>query len=352
MGSNHKLLQPARIGAWQLRNRIAMAPMTRGFANDASGVVGEDVAAYYRRRAKDGIGLIITEGITPSPRGKGTFGVPGLYSMEQVKGWRSVTEAVHEEGGTIFAQLWHVGRLTHPDLTGGLAPQAPSALQATGLVHRLRKPFAPPEAMSPSEIREVVREYKQAAQHAVEAGFDGVELHGAHGYLIDQFATAVTNQRTDRYGGNRDGRLLLLKEILAAVGDVVAMDRVVVRFSELKDDLAHFRWEEPEAEVQVFLDVFRSAGLRVIHPSTNAFAKPLSGGDWTLHELVRKHWDGDIIGVGGLSADSASEAIRSGVIDVAAFGRPLLANPDFVQRLREGKPLAPYEPSVHLKHLR
>ncbi|MFB9328833.1 alkene reductase [Paenibacillus aurantiacus] len=348
--TNHELLQPVRVGAWHLRTRIAMAPMTRGFADNEAGTVDEKVAAYYRRRAADGIGLIITEGITPSPLGKGTFGVPGLYTKEQACSWRGVTEAVHAEGGTIVAQLWHVGRLTHPDLIGGHAPQAPSAIQAEGLVHRLRKPFAMPSAMTADEIREAVRDYKLAARYAIEAGFDGVEIHGAHGYLIDQYASTATNLRSDRYGGSRSNRLRLMKDVLEAVGEAIGMERVIVRFSELKDDQPSFRWVEPEAEIEALLDVFREAGLRVIHPSTNAFAQPMTSG-LTLHELARQRWDGAIIGVGGLTMNTAADAIRAGTIDVAAFGRPLLANPDFVARLRSGRPLVPYEPSVHLSEL-
>ncbi|MCR2805568.1 oxidoreductase [Paenibacillus soyae] len=345
-----ELLQPVRIGNWNLRTRIAMAPMTRSFADDTTGTVGEDVVAYYQRRAQDGIGLIITEGITPSPRGKGTFRVPGLYTREQANAWRKVTEAVHEEGGTVIAQLWHVGRLTHPDLTGGYAPQAPSAVQAEGLVHRLRKPFAMPESMTIGEIGEAVQQYTQAAKLAIEAGFDGVELHGAHGYLIDQFAWEVTNRRTDRYGRGRSGRLLFMKEVLCAVGEAIGMDRVIVRFSELKDDKPNFRWQDPLAEIEAYLEVFRETGLRVLHPSTNTFTQPMADG-MTLHELIRKRWDGAIIGVGGLTPSSAADAIRESVIDIAAFGKPLLANPDFVWRLRNDQLLIPYEPEIHLKQL-
>lgn len=345
-----QLLKPAAIGAWSLRTRVVMAPMTRGFAEDRTGTVGENIAAYYRRRAKDGVGLIITEGIAPSPRGKGTLGVPGLYTRQQADSWRKVTDAVHEEGGTIIAQLWHVGRLTHPDLTGGYPPQAPSALPAEGLVHRLRKPFARPEAMTTEEIREVVLFYRQAAKHALEAGFDGVEIHGAHGYLIDQFASDAINHRTDRYGGDRSKRLLLMKEVAAAVGEVIGMDRLVLRFSELKDDLPAFKWQEPEAELDAFISMFHDVGLRILHPSANTFTQPLSGG-LTLHEMVRQRWKGTIIGVGGLSADTADAAIQAGTIDLAAFGRPMLANPDFIKRLRSGESPVPYDRHLHLTQL-
>lgn len=346
----NKLLESVRIGKWNLRSRIAMAPMTRGFADDKTGRVNEDMVAYYRRRAQDGIGLIITEGITPSPRGKGTFGVPGLYTKEQAKSWLKVTDAVHEEHGTIIAQLWHVGRLTHPDLTEGYAPQAPSAIQANGLVHKLRKPFSMPAAMTLNEIKEAVQQYAQAAQNAIKAGFDGVELHAAHGYLIDQFASEATNQRRDKYGAGSTGRLVFMKEILTAIGDRIGMDRIIVRFSELKDDQPGFRWQDPVAEIEQYLDVFREAGLHILHPSTNTFNQPIANGK-TLHELVRRSWNGSIIGVGGLTPDHAADAILAGIIDLAAFGRPLLANPDFVQRLRTDQPLIPYEPAIHLNKL-
>ncbi|WP_245995858.1 alkene reductase [Paenibacillus taihuensis] len=272
-----------------------------------------------------------------------------MYTQEQANGWRKVTDAVHEEGGTIIAQLWHVGRLTHPDLTGGLAPQAPSVVQAEGLVHRLRKPFALPEAMTTQDIKEAVQQYAQAAKYADEAGFDGVELHGAHGYLINQFAWEVTNRRTDSYGEST-GRLRFMKEVLAAVGAAIGVERVIVRFSELKDDQPSYRWQDPEAEIEAYLKLFREEGLRVLHPSTNTFNQPLAE-NLTLHQLIRKRWDGNMIDVGGLTPSSAEDAIRAGIIDVAAFGKPLLANPDFVSRLRNDQPLIPYESKIHLKEL-
>ncbi|GAK41723.1 hypothetical protein TCA2_4215 [Paenibacillus sp. TCA20] len=347
---NNELLQPVRIGPWQLQTRIVMAPMTRSFANDVTGTVGEDVIAYYQRRAEDGIGLIITEGIIPTIQGKGTFGVPGLYTSEQVSAWRKVTEAVHEKGGTIIAQLWHVGRLTHPDLTGGRPPLAPSALRAEGLVHRLHKPYAMPKEMTDEDIRMTVHHFKQAANNAIQAGFDGVEIHGAHGYLIDQFASESTNRRTDGYGGHRTQRLRLMREILSAIGEDIGMERVVLRFSELKDDQPSFRWLDPIAEIESYIEMFHEVGLQVIHPSTNHFSQPIWEG-LTFHELVRSRWEGYIIGVGNLTPDSAVTAIRSGVIDLAAFGRPLLANNDFVNRLKKGLPLNPYNSAIHLAQL-
>ncbi|WP_413058885.1 alkene reductase [Sporosarcina sp. 179-K 3D1 HS] len=346
----NQLLNRVTIGDWNLRNRIVMAPMTRSFADNETGVVGPDVVEYYRRRAADGIGLIITEGINPSPRAKGTFGVPGLYTQNQIAGWKTVTHAVHQEGGTIVAQLWHVGRLTHQELTGGSPPQAPSSLRAKGLVHRLRKPYEMPEEMSAAAIQTVIEEHVQAARNAMVAGFDGVEIHGAHGYLIDQFNSEATNLRQDRYGGNLKQRLTFMKELIAAVVQEIGAEKTIVRFSEIKDDMPNYRWEDPEETIKTFVQTFREIGLQILHPSTNHFTEILTNG-MTLHELVRKHWKGIIIGVGNLEVELAAHSIGKGTIDLAAFGRPLLANPDFVQKVTHGMALEPYDAQRHLSIL-
>jgi 2,4-dienoyl-CoA reductase-like NADH-dependent reductase (Old Yellow Enzyme family) len=324
--------------------------MTRSFADDQTGVVGPDVVEYYRKRAADGIGLIITEGINPSLRGKGTFGVPGLYTREQIEAWKKVTEAVHQEGGKIIAQLWHIGRLTHHELTGGYAPQSPSSTKADGLVHRLRKPYDIAEEMSHANIQKVIDKHAQAAHNALLAGFDGVEVHGAHGYLIDQFNSDVTNKRTDRYGGTQAQRLTFMKELLTAVVKEVGPERTIIRFSEHKDDIPQFKWEDSEKAIKLFIDLFKEIGLHILHPSTNHFTEIMSSGK-TFHQLVRKYWDGIIIGVGNLDINVASEAISKGTIDIAAFGRPLLANPDFVQRVKHGKEIIPYDSKKHLNVL-
>jgi len=348
---NTELLKSINIGNWYLKTKIVMAPMTRSFANNNTGTVGNDIVTYYRKRAKDGIGLIITEGINPSPRGKGTFGVPGLYTTSQVDAWRKVTEAVHEEGGNIVAQLWHVGRLTHHELTGGLPPQAPSVIKADGLVHRLRKPYETPEEMSLNDIKNVIQEYAMAARNAIKAGFDGVEIHGAHGYLIDQFNSEVTNKRTDEYGGDILNRLLFMKEVLHAVIQEVGQDRTIIRFSEIKDDIPGYKWTNPEVNIKALVQVFKEVGIQIIHPSTNNFTEKMASG-MTFHQLVRKHWDGIIIGVGNLNTEIASKAIKDGTIDLAAFGRPLLANPDFVHKIKEGHPIKPYQAAIDLKYLK
>ncbi|WP_410515222.1 alkene reductase [Paenibacillus sp. BR2-3] len=341
------LLENVKFGNWQLRSRVVMAPMTRSFADNITGEVGPEVADYYQKRAADGIGLIITEGINPSLRAKGTYGVPGLYTMNQIQSWKKVTDAVHQEGGTIAAQLWHVGRLTHHELTEGYPPQAPSSIAAKGLVHRLRKPYELPEEMTEADILEVIEQHAKAARNAIIAGFDGVEIHAAHGYLIDQFSTNLTNVRTDKYGGGFTQRLTFMKELLIAVVKEIGAERTIVRFSEIKDDIPGFKWDDPEHAVAAYIRVFKEIGLSFLHPSTNQFSEVLTNG-LTFHQTVRKYWDGMIIGVGNLNSESASSAIMDGTIDLAAFGRPLLANPDFIQRIKSGSTLAPYDSRIQL----
>jgi len=347
---SNKLLEQLTIGSWLLQSRVVMAPMTRSFADNKTGVVGPDVVEYYRKRAADGVGLIITEGINPSPRARGTFGISGLYTTEQIQAWKKVTEAVHLEGGTIVAQLWHVGSLTHHELTGGFPPQAPSSIAANGLVHRLRKPYDLPEAMSQDDIFEVIEQYAAAARNAIIAGFDGVEIHAAHGYLIDQFNSEITNVRTDKYGGDLSQRLTFMKELLTAVVIAIGAARTIVRFSEIKDDIPDYRWDNPEQTIAAYIQIFKELGLTILHPSTNQFTNIFINGK-TFHQAVREHWKGIIIGVGNLDYNSAATAITSGTVDLAAFGRPLLANPDFVQRLREGTSITPYNAALHLQDL-
>jgi N-ethylmaleimide reductase len=345
-GPESKLFGSVKVGAWNLQSRIAMAPMTRCFADDETGVVGEDVVEYYRKRAADGVGLIITEGIIVSLRGKGNPRVPGLYTQDQINGWRKVTDAVHKEGGTIIAQLWHVGRLSHHELTG-FPPQAPSAIRAEGTVPRFRKPYDIPEEMTIADIQELVGQFAQAAKNAMAAGFDGVEIHGAHGYLIDQFNSDISNHRTDRYGGNLAQRLTLTKEILKAVIETIGTERTMIRFSAHKSDTPDYMWEDPELAIRTLIEVFREVGATLIHPSTMKFTRVIADGK-TMHQLVRKYWDGVIVGVGTLDPVTAEQALREGTIDVAAFGRPMVSNPDLVHRLKNGEELEEYEARTHL----
>lgn len=347
---NRRLLEPVEVGSWRLRNRIVMAPMTRCFADDQTGIVGDDVVEYYRKRAADGVGLIITEGIIISHKGKGTFNLPGLYTSEQIRGWEKVTEAVHKEGGTIIAQLWHVGRLTHHKITGGFPPLAPSQIRAVGHVHRFGEPFDTPKEMTFGDIQDAIQQYAEAARNAMLAGFDGVEVHGAHGYLIDQFNSDISNKRKDRYGGDLAQRLTFMKEVLNTVIHEVGSERTMIRFSALKDDKANYMWNDPDEAIKIFTDAFKEVGVKWLHPSTNHFDHVIENEN-TLHQLVRKHWKSIIVGVGDLDPASANQAIKEGTIDLAAFGRPMLANPDFVKKVQTNKELEVYDRNKHLSQL-
>ncbi|WP_394122099.1 alkene reductase [Planococcus donghaensis] len=344
-----KLLETVKINQWNLQSRVVMAPMTRSFADLETGVIHPDTVAYYAKRAKHGVGMIITEGIAVSPEARGTIGIPGLYTEDQTEAWKEVTAQVHQEGGIIIAQLWHVGRLSHSAITGGLQPVAPSAVQANGLTHRVGLPYETPKAMSEEDIQKVIQDFTKAAINAQLAGFDGVEIHAAHGYLIDQFQFPWVNFRKDAYGRNK---YLFLEEILQAVANSIGAERVIVRFSEHKDDTPLFFWEQPEKEVIEILDVFRRTGIQVIHPSAQTYRKPLAGHELTLHALVRKHWEGVVIGVGELTPEIAEESLAKGEIQLAAFGRLLLSNADLVKRLKEDKSIKDYNPKSDLQHLR
>ena len=345
--SKSKLFSPIKIGDWELKNRFVMAPMTRCFADDQTGVVGEGVVEYYRLRAEKGVGLIITEGILVSPRGKGNPSVPGIYSDEQIVAWKKVTDAVHQEGGKIICQLWHVGRLSHHELLGNLPPLAPSAIRAEGKVPRFRKPYDIPKEMNLEEIQELIQEFTQAAKNAIKAGFDGVEIHGAHGYIIDQFNSDKTNHRTDKYGGNLKQRLTLFKEITKSVIDEIGNNRTLIRFSAHTGEHPSYMWDDPEKAIRTFLETFREVGATMIHPSTLEFNRNVAEGK-TMHQLVRKYWDGIIVGVGNLSPSLSAKAIEEGTIDLAAIGRPFIPNPDLIERLKSGEEIEEYEARKHL----
>lgn len=197
----------------------------------------------------------------------------------------------------------------------------------------MRKPYDIPEEMSVTDIKEVIEQFTQAAHHAMMAGFDGVEIHAAHGYLIDQFNADITNKRTDQYGGGEAKRLTFMKELVASVISEIGSERTIVRFSEIKDDVPEFKWPDPEETILHFIRVYKKLGLSILHPSTNHFTEIMAGG-LTFHQFVRKHWDGIIIGVGDLNIKTASQTIEEGTVDLVAFGRSLLANPDFVHRIK------------------
>lgn len=262
------LLQPIQLGDIACRNRIAMAPCTRckspGFRPTP------EVAAYYGRRADDGVGLLISEGTVIAERGNGYPGAPGIFDRAQVEAWRSVTERVHAGGGHIVCQLWHVGAVAHPRTTGGALPEGPSGISPEGEIKRLREPdgsyvrFGASEAMSEARILEVIDLFRRAAGYAIDAGFDGVEIHGAHGYLIDQFVNLHFNRREDDWGGAQ--RCRFAGEVTRAVISEIGAGRTVFRFSPAMS-VARRPWQQPASTLPLLLETLAAAGLRILHAS-------------------------------------------------------------------------------------
>ena len=325
------LFKPTKIGTIDVANRIVMAPMTRNRAG-ASDVPHALNAEYYAQRA--GAGLIITEGSQISPEGKGYPDTPGIHSPEQVAGWRLVTEAVHRRGGRIFVQLWHVGRISHPSLQpNGQLPVAPSALKPAGNAMTARgfQPFVEPRALGLAEIPRVVADFRRAAIHAWEAGFDGVEIHGANGYLVDQFLRDGTNKRTDAYGGPVENRARLLLEVVSAISAVWGADRVGVRLSPV-NPFNDMQDSDPQTTFDYVASRLADRSLAYLHvyqAGTDPF-------DW---QRLRRTFGGTFIVNSGYDRAKAEAALASGAADLVAFGVSFLANPDLVERLKRNAPL-------------
>ncbi len=335
-----KLFTPTRLGRLSLRNRIVMAPMTRSRAGRQDEPT-ETMAVYYGQRAS--AGLIVSEGIYPSPAGKGYCRTPGLVTPEQVAGWRRVTDAVHAAGGTIVAQLMHCGRIAHADNKASDAETvAPSAIQAHGEMYTDRagmQPFATPRALRSDEIPGVVAEYGQATERAYEAGFDGVELHGTSGYLPAQFLSTGTNHREDRYGGPAPSRARFALEALEAMAAVDGADRVGLRicpgnpFNDLSDD-------DPEETFRVLLSEVRGLGLAYCHVIR------LHGVALDNVALAAECFGGALIVNDGYGLEEATEVVERGGAAAVSFARSFIANPDLVRRFELGAELARFDPKT------
>ncbi|TCJ29998.1 N-ethylmaleimide reductase [Nocardioides jejuensis] len=337
-----RLFEPLTVGAVELPHRVVMAPLTRMRATQPGDVPNELMAEYYTQRA--GAGLLITEGTQISPQGKGYADTPGIYSPEQVAGWRAITDAVHAAGGRIAPQLWHTGRVSHESLHDGALPVSASAIpfrnrtslkDADGNVYRADCPV--PHALTVEEIKAVVEDYRRASANAREAGFDLAEIHGAHGYLLHQFLAADSNQRTDEYGGSLENRARLMLEVLDAVIDAWDADHVGIRISPIG---SFNGTEDPKgAEAGLYLAAeFARRGIAFLHLSEPDWA----GGPELTEEYrkeLRAAFPGVIIGAGAYDPSKAERLIEAGLIDAAAFGRAYIANPDLDVRLRTGAPL-------------
>jgi N-ethylmaleimide reductase len=336
-----KLFQPTRIGAIETRNRIAMAPLTRNRAR-AGNVPGPLTVEYYRQRAS--AGLIITEATQVCPEGQGYLDTPGIHSPEQVAGWRRITESVHAAGGRIVLQLWHVGRVSHVSLQPeGRAPVAPSAIKARTKTY-LKGGFdnvSAPRALAIEEIPGIVEAFAQGARNAIAAGFDGVEVHGANGYLIDQFLRDGTNQRTDAYGGGIENRSRLLFEVMQAVATAAGPDRTGVRLSPVTpaNDAAD---SDPQPLFEHAVQRIAALGLAFVHLIEGSTGGPRDYAPFD-YEALRRRFPGAWIVNNGYTREMAMAAVDEGRADMVAFGKPFISNPDLVRRLRENLPWAPLD---------
>lgn len=328
------LFSPIKIGDIELTNRMAMAPMTRNRAPE--NVPTPLMVEYYKQRAS--AGLIISEGAQISEQAVGYPATPGIYSEAQVAGWKQVTDAVHGQGGHIFCQLWHCGRVSHPDFHGGALPVAPSAIQPAGQAFTFEglKDFVTPRALEIEEIAEIVAQYCHAAACAVAAGFDGVEIHAANGYLIDQFLRDGSNQRTDVYGGPVENRVRLLQEVVDAVAEEIGAEKVGVRLSPMNafNDMSD---SDPQTTFNYAAGAIASIGLAYLHVVEVNMAGEAEAG-FNVAEM-RGHFDGAYMANGGYDRQRAEKAIESGVADLVSFGIPFLANPDLPERLRRNAAL-------------
>ncbi|MGC8120687.1 alkene reductase [Marinobacter sp. VGCF2001] len=352
------LFETVRLGNQTLRNRIVLPPLTRSRSTQPGNIPNELMATYYAQRAS--AGFMVTEGTQIEPRGQGYAWTPGIFSEAQIEGWKAVTRAVHREGGTIFCQLWHVGRVSHRSLQpGGEAPVAPSAIAAedvkvfveTGPGEGALANPDQPRALTTEEVEELVKLYARAARNAIDAGFDGVEIHGANGYLVNQFLSEHTNHRTDQYGGSLQNRLRFLDEIVVAISEEVGADRLGVRFAPLF---------ESTNEERVYLGLVESdphgtylEAARLLQRRGIAYIS-IAEADWdNAPELpesfcaeLRNAFDGALIFAGRYTPEKALKMLAAGYGDLFAFGKPFIANPDLPDRIRRGLPWNEVDPAT------
>jgi N-ethylmaleimide reductase len=342
-----KLFSNIKVGKFEFAHRVVMAPLTRMRAEEGA-IPGALMAKYYSQRSSQG-GLQITEGTAVSPGGNGYLGAPGLYDDSQIAGWSRVVEGVHSKGGKIFAQLYHAGRQSHDDLQPqGERPVGPSEVAHGGMAYLKDgwTPSTPNRALAVNEIPGIVEQFRSAAKRALAAGFDGVELHGANGYLLDQFLQDSVNQRTDEYGGSFENRARLLIEVTQAVSDVWGDNRIAVRLSpaSIFNDMGDSQPMELFTYVVQQLNTMNLAYLHLVEPRINGVIEDENVDQEAIaSKHLRKHFSGIIITAGGYNGASAQEIVESGDADLVAFGRHFVANPDLPERLRRNLPLNAYD---------
>ncbi|KYG64788.1 alkene reductase [Bdellovibrio bacteriovorus] len=332
------LFDPLKLGSLTLKNRLVMAPLTRSRAVGEGRIPNDLMVKYYEQRAS--AGLILTEATAVTPMGVGYAHTPGIWSKEQVQGWKKITEAVHKKGGLIFMQLWHVGRISHPVFLNGKEPVAPSAIKPKGHVSLVRPitEYVTPRALETAEVKEIVQQYKIGAANAKEAGFDGVELHAANGYLIDQFLQDSTNHRTDEYGGSIENRAKFLLEITDAVISVWGADKVGVHLAPRRDshDMGDSNPEKTFAYAAQELDKRKVAFI---------FTREYEGPD-SITPIIRKNYHGVLIVNEKMTKESAEKLISSKAADAVSFGKLFIANPDLPERFKQNAPLNEPQPQT------
>lgn len=334
------ILQPVTVGGLQLKNRIVMAPMTRSRSDDA-GVPPAYAADYYAQRAS--AGLIITEATNISAQARGYTRTPGIWNDAQIAAWQHVTDAVHRQDGKIFLQLWHTGRMSHPDMHGGELPVAPSAIRPEGQirVHEGMKDFVMPRALETDEIPLIVEDYRRAAENAKVAGFDGVEVHSANNYLLEQFVRDSTNVRTDQYGGSIDNRLRFPLEVVKAVIDVWGAGRVGIRISPVTTTPGNTPLDsDTMATFGAYVDALSGLGLLYIHDIEGVTQLSREASDGISFANLRQRFGGAYIANNQYTLALAEKTLAAGDADLFSIGRPFIANPDLINRLASGAPLA------------
>ena len=338
MSRSTKLFETYKLGPITLANRLVMAPLTRNRAVPGTFVPSPLAADYYGQRAS--AGLLITEASQVSQQGQGYQDTPGIYSKDQVAGWRKVTDRVHERGGKIFIQLWHVGRISHVDLqANGAAPVTPSAIRAKGktFVNGTFADVSEPRALELSEIPGIIDDFKRAAKNALEAGFDGVEIHGANGYLLDQFAKDGANKRTDAYGGSIENRARLMLEVSKAVAAEAGADRTGIRISPVTpaNDIADSNTQPLFDHIVDGLSALKLVYLHVVEGATGG-PRDFAPFDYAS---LRKRFTGAYVANNGYDFDLATKVLDANAADLIAFGKPFISNPDLVERLKKGAAL-------------
>jgi N-ethylmaleimide reductase len=351
------LFTPFKLGRYDLRHRMVMAPLTRSRARQPGNIPSPMNACYYAQRAS--ASFIITEATQVSMQGQGYAWTPGIHSRDQVEGWRLVTEAVHKAGGRIFLQLWHVGRISHPALQpDGTLPVSPSAVQPKGMAFIENDrgegelvPFLKPRALQKEEIPYVVQQYVRGAKDALEAGFDGIEVHAANGYLLDQFLCSSTNQRTDDYGGSVENRMRLLNQVVEALAGIWGPDRMGVRLSPMGtfNDIEDHDPERTFNRVASALNEYGLAYLHLVNPDVSAVEKGKEPNARTLRMLdtIRKQFWGPLIIAGGFDHETAEFWLQQERADLIAFGRKFLANPDLPERFCQHAALNADDPTTY-----